>query len=158
MSSNKIIIDTGFFIALFSKTDQYHKKAIKLRPIIDQRVWITTWPVITEVCHLLNSRGASHLIAPLFQMYACGGFEFFSLSTAHIPKMISMLEKYKSLPMDLADASLVLLAEELGHGDIVSTDMRDFSTYRWKNHKPFNNLFLSSPLAFGGSMLPLVRA
>ena len=45
--------------------------------------------------------------------------------------------------MDLADASLVLLAEEIGHGDIVSTDARDFDTYRWKNHKPFHNLFNS---------------
>lgn len=42
--------------------------------------------------------------------------------------------------MDLADASLVLLAEELGHGRIVSTDKRDFRTYRWKNHEPFTNL------------------
>ena len=42
--------------------------------------------------------------------------------------------------MDLADASLVLLAEELGHGRIASTDKRDFHTYRWKNQHPFNNL------------------
>jgi hypothetical protein len=35
--------------------------------------------------------------------------------------------------MDFADASLVLLAEHLGHGRILSTDRRDFHTYRWKN-------------------------
>ncbi|MEC8434908.1 MAG: hypothetical protein VXZ27_03640 [SAR324 cluster bacterium] len=44
--------------------------------------------------------------------------------------------------MDLADASLVLLAEHLGHGRIVSTDERDFQTYRWKQHHPFTNLLL----------------
>ena len=48
--------------------------------------------------------------------------------------------EYADLPMDLADASLVLLAEELGHGRIVSTDRRDFHTYRWKNSEPFTNL------------------
>lgn len=142
MNSNKIIIGTGFFIAIFSKTDQYHTKAMQLRPNIDHKIWITTWPVITEVCHLLSSRGAGHVITSLLQMYESGGFELFALSTVHIPKMVSMLEKYQSLPMDLADASLVLLAEALGHGDIVSTDMRDFAAYRWKNHKPFNNLFV----------------
>lgn len=42
--------------------------------------------------------------------------------------------------MDLADASLVILAEHLGHGRIVSTDQRDFNAYRWKNHHPFHNL------------------
>jgi predicted nucleic acid-binding protein len=44
--------------------------------------------------------------------------------------------------MDLADASLVILAEELGKGDILSTDQRDFGVYRWKNRKPFKNLLL----------------
>ncbi len=42
--------------------------------------------------------------------------------------------------MDLADASLVILAEELGSGRIVSTDTRAFRTYRWKSRKPFQNL------------------
>jgi len=44
--------------------------------------------------------------------------------------------------MDLADASMVVLADELGHGRILSTDQRDFSAYRWKNHEPFENLLL----------------
>ena len=42
--------------------------------------------------------------------------------------------------MDLADASLVLLAEELGEGRIVSSDERDFHAYRWKNQHPFTNV------------------
>ena len=37
-------------------------------------------------------------------------------------------------------AALVLLAEELGHGRILSTDRRDFGAYRWKNRHPFENL------------------
>ena len=45
--------------------------------------------------------------------------------------------------MDLADAPLVLLAEESGEGRTVSTDGRDFHTYRWKNQHPFWNLLLS---------------
>ena len=40
------------------------------------------------------------------------------------------MEKYRDLPMDLADASLVLLAEALGSGRILSTDARDFGAYR----------------------------
>ena len=53
-----------------------------------------------------------------------------------------LIKKYADLPMDLADASLVILAEELGHGRILSTDLRYFRTYRWKNHNPFQNLLL----------------
>ena len=35
---------------------------------------------------------------------------------------------------------LMMLAEHLGHGHILSTDERDFATYRWKNRQPFKNL------------------
>ena len=64
----------------------------------------------------------------------------FSLSDSQLPRLSELMIQYADLPMDLADASLVLLAEELGDGRIVSTDRRDFHTYRWKNHQPFTNL------------------
>jgi len=44
------------------------------------------------------------------------------------------------LPMDFADASLVVLAEDLREGRILTNDRRDFSIYRWNNTKPFENL------------------
>jgi len=53
------------------------------------------------------------------------------------------MDHYAALPMDLADASLVVLAEETGSGRILSTDERDFRTYRWKNRRPFCNLLLA---------------
>nr|WP_202951321.1 hypothetical protein [Xenococcus sp. PCC 7305] len=53
------------------------------------------------------------------------------------------MEKYADLPMDLADASLVILAEHLGHGRIFSVDQRDFNTYRWKQNHPFENLLIA---------------
>jgi hypothetical protein len=46
--------------------------------------------------------------------------------------MPALMKRYSDLPMDLADASLVLLAESLGHGRILTTDERDFRTYRWE--------------------------
>ena len=56
----------------------------------------------------------------------------FELTTGHLPRVSELTRKYADLPMDLADASVVILAEELGTGRILSTDMRDFRTYRWK--------------------------
>lgn len=137
----ELIIDTGFFVALLYKSDAFHKKALQLRKKIEQRKWITTWPVLTEVCHLLAARGAQNQIAVLLQMLEKGGFSLFHLYPEHICRLLPILQKYNNLPIDLADASLVLLAEEIGHGTIVSTDLRDFETYRWKSRKPFHNLF-----------------
>ena len=46
--------------------------------------------------------------------------------------------------MDLADATLVLVATERGDGRILSTDWRDFDIYRWKDTEPFHNLLRPS--------------
>ncbi|WP_016950251.1 hypothetical protein [Anabaena sp. PCC 7108] len=39
-------------------------------------------------------------------------FTVFNLEPHHTPRIIQLLEKYANLPMDLADASLVILAEQ----------------------------------------------
>ena len=54
------------------------------------------------------------------------------------------MKKYQNLTMDLADASLVILAEESKSGKILSTDRRDFGVYRWKHRKPFENILLDN--------------
>jgi hypothetical protein len=71
---------------------------------------------------------------------AAGGLAVWEPPAAQWPRSAPLMRRYATLPMDLADASLVLLAEHLGHGRILSTDERDFRTYRWKNRKPFHNL------------------
>lgn len=64
----------------------------------------------------------------------------FTISEQYLARCAVLIRQYATLPMDFADASLVVLAEHLGHGRIVSTDRRDFGAYRWKNHQPFTNL------------------
>lgn len=139
-NSKYLIIDTGFFIALGNTKDQYHKKAVTILDQLPKRQWITTWPVLTEVCHLLL-RAAPNKIPSFIQNLEKGAFTLFSIPELDYPTLGTLLYQYRELPMDLADASLVLLANHLKCGDILSTDCRDFKTYRWKNHHPFNNLF-----------------
>lgn len=73
-----------------------------------------------------------------------GVFQLFDLDRVYFPRIIELMSQYANLPMDFADASLVILAEVLGHGRILSTDSRDFQTYRWKNRYSFENLLLQS--------------
>lgn len=53
------------------------------------------------------------------------------------------MENYANLPMDLADASLVVLAEHLETGRILTVDRRDFNVYRWNKNNLFENLFFA---------------
>jgi len=71
------------------------------------------------------------------------GVGVFAMTAEHLPRITVLMRQYRDLPMDLADASLILLAEELGEGRIVSSDERDFHAYRWKNQQPFCNLLLA---------------
>ena len=44
-------------------------------------------------------------------------------------------EKHRDLPIDLADASLLWVAEQTGIMDILMIDLRDFSAYRLRTGK-----------------------
>jgi len=134
-----IIADTGFWLALASRTDANHARARRALAKYPGP-YVTTWPVMTETCHLLSARLGTVAELAFLQSAVRGAFEIFSLDRTHLPRVETLVEKYRDLPMDLADASLVVLAEEQGKGDILSTDQRDFGVYRWKNRKPFKNL------------------
>jgi len=48
-----------------------------------------------------------------------------------------LMKRYRDLPMDLADATLVALADVLGISKIFTLDHKDFSIYRLKQKKRF---------------------
>jgi len=134
-----IIADTGFFLAVANRSDQDHAAAVRALEKVAEPL-ITTWPVVTEIAHLMVARLGWEAVATFMAGAARGGFDLFPLDHRHLPRMADLMLKYRDLPMDLADASLVLLAEEIGSGRILSTDRRDFGAYRWKNRRPFHNL------------------
>lgn len=135
-----IIADSGFWIALVNPNDKHHQQAISSLAKINEPL-ISTYPVITEVCHLLLKRRGKQSMLAFVETYQQEGFQVFQIeSIQQKQRIFSLMQKYADLPMDFADASLVLLAEHLGHGRILSTDKRDFHTYRWKNTQPFSNL------------------
>ena len=137
-----IITDSGFWVALVNPDDMYHKDAIQILAKINEPL-ITTYPVITEICHLLLKRRGRKSMLAFMESYQRDAFSVFEIQAHHKQRIYSLMLQYTDLPMDFADASLVLLAEFLGHGRILSTDKRDFHTYRWKNNQPFSNLLCS---------------
>ena len=134
-----ILADTGFWLALANRRDRYHGAAVVALAALREPL-ITTWPVMTETCHLLATQLGPDAQLTFLQNAARGAFQIFALEASHLPRIAVLTEQYRALPMDLADASLVVLAESLGTAKILSTDRRDFAAYRWKRTKPFVNL------------------
>lgn len=134
-----ILADTGFLYALLDKSDAWHERAVAALDANDEGL-ITTWPVLTEAVHLImRSLGTQPAVALMLDV-AEGSIRVWNADFDATQKMPVLMKRYSDLPMDLADASLVLLAESLGHGRIYTTDERDFRTYRWKSRAPFQNL------------------
>ncbi len=137
-----IITDTGFFFALANPSDRCHQASLSALADISEPL-ITTYPVITETCYLLLSTDGNPAQCRFLRDIVSGAAEIFHAQKVHLIRMIELLEDYADLPMDMADASLVVLAEHLGHGRILTSDRRDFNIYRWQNNKPFENLLLN---------------
>lgn len=136
-----IIADTGFWLALADEKDKYHPAANQAFQTHDEDL-ITTWPVMTETCYLLLTRKGVQAQIKFIENYQQNLFQVFDLPKNRSARLAELMGQYADLPMDLADASLVVLAEHLGDGRIFSVDQRDFNTYRWKNTRPFENLLL----------------
>lgn len=136
-----IIADTGFWLALANAKDRFHAAAVRALDRAREPL-ICTWPVMTETCHLLAARLGVDAELAFVRSASAGAFEVFDLELGHLERIQVLMQKYRDLPMDLADGSLVVLAEELGSGRILSTDQRDFHAYRWKTRKPFRNLLV----------------
>jgi predicted nucleic acid-binding protein len=61
---------------------------------------------------------------------AAGGLMLWKPPENLWPRIAPMMRRDARLPMDLADAPLVLLAKRLGHGRTLATDECDLRTYR----------------------------
>lgn len=138
-----LIVDTGYLVALLDKNDGFHRRALQFSSTQPQG-WITTWPVITETMYFLMERIGMECAISLLDDVKSGAIRVWDVPMQQIDQMQSLMRRYKSLPMDLADASLVLLAEQLGSGRILTTDQRDFGAYRWKNRKPFEDVMATA--------------
>ncbi|EFI33943.1 conserved hypothetical protein [Desulfonatronospira thiodismutans ASO3-1] len=139
-----ILVDTGAWLALLDRRDASHGLCCDFFRN-NREPLMTTWPVLVECVHLMFGRiGVSKTLAWLHTLES-QGVGIFVMEASHFPRVIALMNQFRDLPMDLADASLVLLAEESGEGRIVSTDERDFHAYRWKNQYPFRNLLLEQP-------------
>lgn len=137
-----ILADSGFWIALGNRRDRHHVAACAALERHGKEGFVSTWPVLTEVTHLLDARiGVTQAVA-FVESVARGACEIPDPPADALLRAHGLMNRYRDLPMDLADASLVILAEDLGEGRILSTDRRDFQGYRWKNTQPFTNLLL----------------
>lgn len=122
-----VLADAGPLIALLSARDRHHGACRRAAEAIDDDLG-TTWPVVTEAFYLLS--GAWKAQAELFAWLERGDLLLLPLHVSDLPRIRALMRSYRNLPMDLADASLVRLAERERIRKVFTVDRRGFSVYR----------------------------
>jgi len=128
------ILDTGFFVALLDKSEKNHDRCVTSLKNFKGSL-LTTEPVLTEAIYLLGPSTKAQKTCIEFILK--GGATLVPQSAESLSRAVVLMEKYKDTPMDFADATLVVLAEETGIDEVLTLDMRGFSAYRIHGRKTF---------------------
>lgn len=130
-----ILVDTGPLVALFDPADESHDTCSKILQTIEEPI-ATTVPVLTEAFHLLSPRSVGS--QRLMDFIVEGGLSLWFLDERSLSRAFELMLQYADKPMDLADASLVVAAENEGIRKIFTIDRPDFLAYRVRRgHRHF---------------------
>jgi predicted nucleic acid-binding protein len=121
-----LITDTGPLVALLNQRERHHAWARQQFNLVRPPA-ITCEAVISEACFLL--RNVASGVDALMQLVERGVVATpFMLADEHAA-VARLLKRYSSVPMSLADACLVRMAELYCQSTVLTLD-RDFRVYR----------------------------
>ncbi|MBI5407956.1 MAG: PIN domain-containing protein [Nitrospirae bacterium] len=129
-----LLLDTGAFVALLDKSEKQHNRCVIFLREFKGKI-LTTEPVLTEAVYLLGPSVKAQKACMEFILR--GGAVLVPQSPESLSRAVVLMEKYKDIPMDFADATLVTLAEETSIDEVFTLDIKGFSAYRIHGKRPF---------------------
>lgn len=123
----RVLVDTGPLVAIMSRADEHHKTCVEALYDLPGPLF-SCWPVITEAAWLL--RGQTGAVQQLLSGISEGFLELLPIPSAEAAEIGKLMEKYRNIRPQLADAALVYLAKRDGFDVIFTLDRRDFSVYQ----------------------------
>jgi uncharacterized protein len=122
-----ILVDAGPLVALIHAGDQHHRACRKVAKSLTEPLG-TVWPAFTEAMYLLGFSWKAQ--DALWKMLEVGFVKLLEINAQDSRRMRELMRKYRDLPMDLADAGLVAVAERLRVFRVFTVDRSDFEVYR----------------------------
>ncbi len=132
--ADELLLDTRAFVALVDRDEKAHADCVAA---LESRTGpiVTTEAVLTETLYLVGPQWRAQKTALEFILR--GAFQLVPSSPASLKRVSALMEKYRNVPMDFADATLVVLGEELETDWVFTLDRRGFSTYRINRNRAF---------------------
>lgn len=131
-----ILCDASALIALINQDDDNHNRCVNALSALPAPL-VTTWPCFTEAMYLLGRYGGWPAQMELWGYVVDQILVFHVSDKPEQVRMQALMEQYRDIPMDLADASLVATAVSLNQKQIFTLD-RDFYIYRFPGNQPFD--------------------
>lgn len=128
-----ILTDAGPLVALVDRGEPDHRRCAETLARL-RGPMLTTWPAFTEAMYLLGDAAGWRAQEVMWRLQQRG--DLVIEMPARLARVAELMRRYHDLPMDLADATLVALAEEHSFRTIFSLD-KDFKVYRLPRGKPF---------------------
>ena len=132
-----VLVDAGPLIALLDRADPAHEACVASLKTLRSPM-VTVWPAFTEAMYLL--RGSWLAQKALWSRLETDALALAPLDEVDAPRLRELMERYRDLPMDLADAALVRVAEREDLTTIFTLDRKHFSTYRAGRRRRFSVL------------------
>lgn len=134
---NGVLVDAGPLVAVLNASDRHHRTCVDVLRRLRTPLY-STWMPVTEAMYLLDFSAAAQ--DALLEMIERGTLTILELLPGDLPVIRRLMKKYRDQPMELADASLVMVAERMGLHKIFTLDRRDFSIYRLSKGRSFRIL------------------
>lgn len=133
----RVLVDTGPLVAVLSSEDAHHERCVETLKLILPPL-LTSWAVLTEAAWLL--RADSQAVSQLYHGADEGLFQILEISQEELADIDRLFRRYRDLSPQLADLSLVHLAQREGLDLVFTLDRRDFSVFRRKGKRGFQLL------------------
>lgn len=130
-----ILCDASPLIALINQGDNNHQRCVDILPFLSAPL-VTTCACFTEAMYLLGRYNGWFAQQELWGYVADEILVIYHQTSNELTRIETLMEQYQDLPMDLADASLVALAEGLNQRQIFTLN-HDFYIYRLCGNQPF---------------------
>jgi predicted nucleic acid-binding protein len=130
------LTDAGPLIAIIDADEPDHEACVSALDGLELPL-VTTWPAFTEAMYLLAKVGGIEGQRALWRLVHTDRLIIANLSAKAVDRSARLMDQYADTPMDLADATLVALAEERGDRRIFALDS-DFHIYRLHGRSRFD--------------------
>ena len=136
MATESILIDTGAVVALLDTGEEHHQA---IRSYLGKRILLPV-TLLAEIDYMVSKYLGDHVARAFFAGMENGDLELLGFDTTDFARANAIMARYPDVPLGIADASVMALAERYQIRQILTLDRRHFSLVKPSNMDYFELL------------------